>query len=64
MVNSQCRILIQSSRTPASLEVYYSPPHLRFQGFPQFLTKSPRNGIVANPNFETHTGRKFGDMKD
>lgn len=26
--------------------------------------KSPRNGIVANPNFETHTGRKFGDMKD
>lgn len=24
--------------------------------------KSPRNGIVANPNFETHTGRKFGDM--
>lgn len=26
--------------------------------------KSPGNGIVANPNFETHTGRKFGDMKD
>lgn len=26
--------------------------------------KSPRNGIVADPNFETHTGRKFGDMKD
>ena len=41
MVNSQCRILNQSSRTPASLEVYHSPPHLRFQGFPQFLTKKP-----------------------
>lgn len=40
---------VEFSINRASLEVYYSPPHLRFQGFPQFLTKKPEKWDCCQP---------------